>query len=108
MTRYLVVLEIQHRDALTDERLCDLTDALLDVEDGDRQISDCDVAARLARGAVDVQMIVDADDPAEAATKALCAVRTAIHAIGDATPGWETSPGMMRIAPAEVSGRLFA
>jgi hypothetical protein len=53
-------------------------------------------------------MIVKALDPAEAAAKALGAVRAAVHAVGDATPGWETAGGMMRIAPAEASERRYA
>ena len=105
---YLVSQVIAYIGDLTDERLDKLMSALLDVEAGDNAISDPDIAASLANGYVDVQMIAQAADPAEAATKALCAVRTAIHAIGGATPGWETSKGTMRIEPAEESERLFA
>lgn len=109
MTGYLVIHEIAYRgDELSQDRLDKLMNALLDVENGDDGITDPDLAAALSTGEVDVQMTVEATDPAEAATKALCAVRTAIHAIGDATPGWETSHGVMRIAPIEVSDRLFA
>jgi len=106
VTGYLVVLETR-TEHLTDARLDALMEALLDVERGDSQISDPDVAARIAEGTADIQMLVEADDPAEAATKALCAVRTAIHATGDATPGWETAHGVMRIAPSDASDRLF-
>jgi hypothetical protein len=35
---------------------------------------------------VDIQMILDADDPAVAMVKALATLCAAIHAIGDATP----------------------
>jgi len=78
------------------------------VENGDDTITDADIAGTLSTGDVDVQMIVKALDPAEAAAKALGAVRAAVHAVGDATPGWETAGGMMRIAPAEASERRYA
>jgi hypothetical protein len=50
----------------------------------------------------------DAADPAAAGTKAICAVRAALHAIGDATPGWEAARSVMRVAPADAADRLFA
>lgn len=65
-------------------------------------------AADFATGRVDVQMIVDADDPAAAMVKALASLRSAIHAIGDATPGWETSTAVMHVAPADAADRLLA
>jgi hypothetical protein len=108
VTGYLVVHEITYSGDLTDEMLDALTNALLEVENSDGAITDPDLAASLTTGHVDVQMVVEAADPAVAATKALCALRTAIHAIGGATPGWETALGIMRIAPAEASERLFA
>jgi hypothetical protein len=108
VTGYLVAHEIRYVGDLTEKRLSKLMDALLDVETCDKAISDPDLAASLNTGDVDVQMTVEADDVAEAATKALCAIRTAIHAIGDATPGWETARGAMSIAPSEVSQRLLA
>ena len=91
-----------------DARFDALADALYELDAADPAVSDADLTARLADGRVTAAMVVDAEDPADAATKALCAVRTAIHAIGDATPGWETANGVMRIAPAEESGRLLA
>jgi hypothetical protein len=105
---YLVIQEISYGGHLSDARLTKLTDALLDVENGDEAIMNADIAGKLSTGDVDVQMIVKARDPAEAATKALGAVRAAVHAVGDATTGWETAGGMMRIAPAEASERRFA
>jgi hypothetical protein len=92
---------------LDDTRFDALADALYDLDTADPVVTDTDLTASLADRRVIVSMVVDADDPADAATKALCAVRTAIHAIGDATPGWETANGVMRIAPAEESERLF-
>ncbi len=108
MTRYLVVQEIFSPGGLSDERLAKLMDALLDTEKADEAIVDPDLAAALSTGDLNVQMTVEASDPAEALAKAMAAVRAAIHVIGDATPGWETAQGVMRIAPASASERLFA
>ena len=68
-------------------RLEPLMDALLDLEEADAAVEDPDIAADVSNGHVDVQMIIDADDPAQAMVKALATLRAAIHAIGDATPG---------------------
>lgn len=53
-------------------------------------------------------MLVEADDPADAMVKALCFLRSAIHSIGDATPGWETQRAIMHVAPADATERLLA
>ena len=66
------------------------------------------LAADLSTGCVDIRMIVDADDPAEAMVKALATVRAAVHAIVDATPDWETTTAVMHVAPAHAADRLLA
>ncbi len=108
--KYLTIQQTQYTGPieLFESRLEELADALYDLEDSDPAIHDPDLAARMSDGYVDVQMIVEAEDPAEAMTKALCALRVAIHAIGDATPGWETARAVMHAAPADESDRLFA
>jgi len=63
------------------------------------------LAADLSTGCVDIRMIVDADDPAEAMVKALATVRAAVHAIVDAAPGWETTTAVMHVAPAHAADR---
>jgi hypothetical protein len=83
-------------------------DALLDLEDADPAITDPDLAANVEIGCVDVQMTVDAEDPAAAMVKALATLRSAIHAIGDATPGWETATATMHVAPADAAERLLS
>jgi hypothetical protein len=88
-------------------RLEPLMDALLDLEEADAAVEDPDIAADVSNGHVDVQMIIDADDPAQAMVKALATLRAAIHAIGDATPGWETSSAVMHVAPADAGDRLL-
>lgn len=107
--KYLTVQEIQYVGPGTCEsRLEPLMDALLDLEEADETIMDPDLAANVSTGRVDVQMTVDAEDPAAAIGKALATLRAAIHAIGDATPGWETSTAVMHVAPADAADRLLA
>lgn len=108
--KYMTIQQVRYAGDLThfDERLDQLMTALLDLEDNDPAIEDPDLAAGLTTGVVDVQMVVEADDPADAMVKGLCFLRTAIHAIGDATPGWETQRAVMHVAPADVSDQLLA
>jgi hypothetical protein len=89
-------------------RLEPLMDALLDLEETDACIEDPDIAADVSSGCVDVQMLVEADDPASAMVRAFATLRSAIHAIGDATPGWEMASAVMHVAPADAAGRLLA
>lgn len=107
--KYLTIQEIQcvGLDSC-DQRLDPLMEALLDLEAVDDAITDPDLAADLSSGRVDVQMIIDADDPAVAMVKALATLRAAIQAIGDATPGWETTTAVMHVAPAHAADRLLA
>jgi hypothetical protein len=55
----------------------------------DSRIVDPDMSASLAEHTFDVEMLVDADDPIEVSLIALTSVRTALHTVGCATPGWE-------------------
>lgn len=107
--KYLTIQEVLCIGDLSDfeARLDGLMNALLELAEQDPSIEDPDLAATLTTGRVDVQMTVEAEDPAEAMVKALCTLRSAIHAIGDATPGWETARAVMHVAPVEESARLF-
>jgi hypothetical protein len=105
--KFYTEMELRAEGAIDDARFDALADALYELDGSDPAVSDADLTAQLEDGRVTASLVVEADDPAAAATKALCAVRTAIHAIGDATPGWETATGVMRIAPADESDRLF-
>jgi hypothetical protein len=107
--KYLTIQEIKcvGPDSF-EQRLDPLMEALLDLEAADAAITDPDLAADVSTGCVDVQMIIDADDPAVAMVKALATLRAAIHAIGDATPGWETATAVMHVAPADAADRLLA
>ena len=108
--KYLTVQEVRCIGLMSScaSRLEPLMDALLDLEEADAAVEDPDIAADVSEGHVDVQMIIDADDPAQAMVKALATLRAAIHAIGDATPGWETSSSVMHVAPADAADRLLS
>src|SRR5215470_1133868 len=81
------MIELQVMGCLDD--LDSLTDRLADVLYELRDVTDPDLGGSLLDGRLDVTMVVDADDLADATAKSLCAVRAAIHAVGGATPGWE-------------------
>jgi hypothetical protein len=105
--KFYTEIELDAAGPIPEARFDALADALYDLDANDPAIESADLGASLADGRATVTITVDADDPAEAGTKALCTVRAAIHAIGDATPGWETARGVMRVAPADVSDRLY-
>jgi hypothetical protein len=77
-----------------EEHIDALMQALLALESTDEAVADAEVAASLATGSADVQMTVEAPSPAEAAVKAQATLRSALHAIGDLTPGWEGTVSM--------------
>ena len=106
--KFYVEVELNGQGSIDEKRFSMLADALYDLDDSDPEISDTDLGASLTEGRATATMTVEAADPAAAATKALCTVRAAIHAIGDFTPGWEETRSVLRVAPADASDRLFA
>ncbi len=106
--KYLTVQEITYADVPTfGSRLDALMEALLSLEADDSAIEDPDLAADVSSCRVDVEMTVQAADPAAALVKALATLRAAIHAIGGATPGWETTGAVIHAAPTETPGQLL-
>jgi hypothetical protein len=106
--KYLTVQEVAYAGPGPFEpRLGPLMDALLDLEAADAAVEDPDLVADLSTGRVEVQMAVAAADPAAAMVKALATLRAAIHAIGGATPGWETALAVMHVAPADAAEQLL-
>lgn len=65
-----------------------LMEALLDLEKCNKDVTDSATASEADRGVIVVELHVMATDPGEAIGKFLTVARTAIHAIGGATPGW--------------------
>jgi hypothetical protein len=106
--KFYAEVELNAGRPMSDHRFDALADALYDIDASDPEITDTDLGAALTEGRATVSMAVEADDPADAATKALCTVRAALHAIGDSTPGWEATRSVMRVAPADATDRLFA
>ena len=105
---FYIEIELRASGQLDDDRFDAFADALYDLDEADPLIGNMSLGASLAEGRADVSMTVEEVDPAAAATKALASVRAAIHAIGDATPGWDTAHSVIRVAPAEEPERLSA
>ena len=104
--KYITVQEVTCADPNTfGARLDPLMEALLSLEETDSAIEDPELAADLGTCRVDVQMTVEADDPAAAMVKALATLRAAIHAIGGTDSGWETTSAIMHVEPAELPER---
>jgi hypothetical protein len=106
--RFYTEIELDAVGPITEARFDAFAEALYELDAIDPAIGNTDLGASLAVGRATVTMTVDARDPAEAGTKALCAVRAALHAIGDVTHGWEAARGVMRVAPTDASDRLHA
>jgi hypothetical protein len=67
--KYLTVQEITYTGpGSCDARFAPLMEALLAIEENDPAVTDPDIAADVSTGRVDIQMIVDAADPAAAMT----------------------------------------
>jgi len=106
--KYLTVQEITYAGVPTvGNRLDALMEALLSLEAADGAIEDPDVAADPSSGRVDVEMTVEAADPADALVKVLATLRAAIHAIDDSPAGWETTGAVIHAAPAEAPEQLL-
>ncbi len=105
--KYLTVQEMTCDDpAAFGVRLDPLMEALLRLEAAGGAIEDPDLAADLGTGHVDVQMTVEATDPAAAMVTALATLRSAIQAIGGTDSGWETTAAVVHAAPAGAPGLL--
>jgi hypothetical protein len=103
--KYLTVQEVTCEDRPAfGVRLDPLMEALLRLEAADGVIEDPDLAADLGTGHVDVQMTVEAADPAAAMVQALATLRQAIRAIGGTDSGWETTAAFVHAAPSVAPG----
>lgn len=112
IARYSVELAMfldQPIDADIEAHLDDVADAFADIADVDG-----DVGVNVATGRVDLCMTLAAESPADAIGKAISAARTAIHAAGGGTPGWDdllqkvldNEEFRSTVAPSELSSRL--
>lgn len=78
-------------------RVTDFADHVMDLEGQDADLSDTSVSGDAGELTVTVETVVHTDDHIEAIMKTLTLTRSAIHAIGDSTPGW---PGVHEILAA--------
>lgn len=88
MTRYYLEITCQMQDASRSKMeslFQPLADAVYDLTG----VIDADLGADTERGLFDFTMAVDAADEIAALQAGLAAVRCALHAAGEATPGWE-------------------
>lgn len=98
--KYLTVQEITCAGLpAVGAQLDSLMEALLGLEAADSAIEDPDLTADVSTCQVEVQLMVEAADPASAMAKALSTLRAAIR---DAAPGWETTWAVMHVAPADA------
>jgi len=85
MKRFYLEITCQVHGIPAEEVYDNLADAVHDLTD----VKDQDLGANLAEGTFDFCLTVDASGEAEALGRGLAAVRTAVHAAGGSTPGWE-------------------
>lgn len=87
-TRFYVEVHYRVNDA--DRETLDLhADKMLDVLEDVDGLIDPDVGLNFKKRTVDVTAMVDADNEGDALNLAVTGVRSAVHQVGDATPGWE-------------------
>lgn len=77
-------------DAPLDEQADLVMDELLKLEECNPLYRDSGAAVDLDEQVVTLEIAVDTDDMAHALKQAISAFRTAVHAIGGATPDWPT------------------
>lgn len=63
-------------------------DELASIEEADDMITDVEMSGDLDEHEITFEMVILTTDPLEANIKAMTAVRSALHAAGEATPGW--------------------
>ncbi len=108
--RYLISQSV-HAPGRT-EALEAATDALMaalaDLEEADPRVNDVDLGGNYLTGHADVRMLIDADNEGEAALYAFTTLRTAIHATGGLTPGWENATVQLVVTREDVTEDLYA
>jgi hypothetical protein len=82
--------------------------ALLDLEAADSSVMDPDLTADITSGFVDVELTVEATSPINALTKAVATLSTAIQAVGDDAPDWETATAAMHVTLEDTADSLLS
>ena len=70
-----------------------VTQQLHDVESVNSDLSDASSFANASQGVFTLALVGIGETVAEASAKAVAGIRTAIHASGGATPGWDQAVG---------------
>ena len=69
-------------------------------------ILDSSVSSDAQRAVVEIEVTVEADDLDDGIARAMAAMRTAIHAVGDATPGWPSHKDVMEMIAQTMHAEL--
>lgn len=75
--------------AVLQEHFSQVMDELINIEERDADISTPDISAKLATGEVEISVNVEGSHPEEAFKHGLGVIRTAVHAAGGCTEGWD-------------------
>lgn len=107
-----IFIEIEYkatsRHQLTHEDGQLLMDALLDLEKANEDMLDCGTATNTGQNTLTAALTVRAADEPSALKLGLHIVRTAIHTIGKATPGWPKDSDISEELFREKETRLLA
>ncbi len=88
---YYVELSFEVRDGDAPADLELMVDPLMDAFEDVSGLTDVDLGVDLLASALDICIHLDGPDEVAALGAAVAAARTAIHAAGHSTPGWESS-----------------
>ncbi|MFT4051095.1 MAG: hypothetical protein QM677_02455 [Microbacterium sp.] len=92
MNDWAIEIVVQAAGPVSDETFAAVADAFYDLDN----LEDHDVSAEKSAATLTFGMSLSARDEVEGLTAAMSAVRTALHAAGGATPGWETDIETLR------------
>ena len=95
MTTYSLRLECEATDA-DDQTIRSDVDAVADAFFDDEDVFDQDLAVDIASKTLTFSLNVDASSEVHALEAGIGAVRSALHASGGGTPGWEDHYRMLR------------
>lgn len=108
VTQVSVALEVNPNTPASPEQFREKSIALMDqlvcLEEQDELIIDVEMSGDYGKKEIMVEMIVITADAVEANIKAMTMIRTALHAAGEATPGW---PDAKAIALALESAKVM-
>jgi hypothetical protein len=77
--------------AYLEAQLDEVMAQLLELEESpDLQVTDSDISATLADGRVEISVVIEADSLDKATVVGHGAIRSAVHAAGGHTPGWQS------------------